>query len=218
MYTEEPLIPASNPEISLKRKSGVWQMWLIVIIFAAPVIASYVMFYIVKPTGGKTNYGQLVYPVQLAPQESLIPEVYGKWTLLIARPAQTCEKDEDRCLKLLYFMRQLRASLGKELERVQIVIINTDNSQFSPSFLQAYDEKSAGVRVFYMPNDTASKAILNQWINRDDGGQAIQLLDPNGARMMRFPVSPDAPDFKKMRADVEKLLKWNPTGKHGKTY
>ena len=216
MYTEEPLIPASNPEVSLKRKSGIWQMWLIVLIFAAPVIASYVMFYIVKPTGGKTNYGQLVYPVQQAPQESLMPVVYGKWTLLIARPAQTCEKDEEHCLKILYLMSQLRASLGKELERVQIVIINTDNSQFSPNFLEAYDEKSAGIKVFYMPGDEASKSHLKQWISQDDGGQAIQLLDPNGARMMRFPVSPAAPDFKKIRADVEKLLKWNPTGKYGK--
>jgi len=216
MYTEKPLIPASNSEISVKRKSGAWQMWLIIIIFAAPVIASYVMFYIVKPSGGKTNYGQLVDPVQLAPQESLLPVVYGKWTLVIARPAQTCEQDEDHCLKLLYLMRQVRASLGRELERVQIVIINTDNSQASASFLQAYDEKVAGVKIFNMPGDEASKSNLRRWIDLDNGAEAIQLLDPNGARMMRFPVSSDTPDFKKMRTDLEKLLKWNPTGKYGK--
>jgi hypothetical protein len=33
--------------------------------------------------------------------------------------------------------------------------------------------------------------------------------------MMRFPVEQNAPEFKKMLKDVEKLLKWNPTGKYG---
>jgi hypothetical protein len=30
---------------------------------------------------------------------------------------------------------------------------------------------------------------------------------------MRFATNPDVPDFKKMSKDMEKLLKWNPTGK-----
>ena len=55
MQKDELLIPARMPSNPEKRKSSLWQMWLIVIIFAAPVVASYVSFYWLKPTGGQTN-------------------------------------------------------------------------------------------------------------------------------------------------------------------
>jgi hypothetical protein len=214
MQNQEHLIPASKANVSERRKSGMWQMWLIIVIFAAPVIASYVTFYVIKPMGGKTNYGQLVFPVQPAPEDSLMPVVYGKWTLLLARPAATCEKDEENCVKLLYLMRQVRASLGRELGRVQIVWINTDNSKVSQTLQEGYNDQS-GVKIVGMPTDEESKNRLTQWLNMDDAKDAIHLLDPKGERMMRFSVNPEVPEFPKMRKDIEKLLKWNPTGKYG---
>jgi len=216
MTNQEPLIPASKANKATKAKSGMWQMWLIIIIFAAPVVASYLTFYVIKPSGGKTNYGDLVYPVQPAPEDSLMPQVYGKWTLLLARPGQSCAKDEDQCVKLLYLMRQVRASLGREKGRVQIIWINTDNSTVSQELLDAYDEKQAGVKIFAMPTSPQEQKNLNEWLNLDGAQDTIQFLDPKGARMMRFSVTPQAPEFPKMRKDIEKLLKWNPIGKYGK--
>jgi hypothetical protein len=214
MQNQEHLIPASKANPSDRRKSGMWQMWLIIIIFAAPVIASYFTFYVIKPSGGKTNYGQLVIPVQPAPEDSLMPIVYGKWTLLIARPAQECSSDEEQCVKLLFLMRQVRASLGREMKRVQIVWINTDNSKVSLTIQEAYNDQS-GVKIVGMPTDLESKNKLAQWLNMDDAKDAIHLLDPKGERMMRFSVNPQVPEFPRMRKDIEKLLKWNPTGKYG---
>jgi hypothetical protein len=156
-----------------------------------------------------------VNPVQPAPEDTLMPIVYGKWTMLIARPAEECSKDEERCVKLLFLMRQVRASLGREMERVQIVWINTDNSKVSETLQEAYNEQ-AGVKIIGMPANEESKNKLIQWLNMDDAKDAIHLLDPKGERMMRFSVSPQAPEFPKMRKDIEKLLKWNPTGKYGK--
>lgn len=216
MINQEPLIPASKANAPAPKKSGVWQMWLIIIIFAAPVLASYFTFYVVKPSGGKTNYGQLVDPVQVAPEDSLLPLVYGKWTLLIARPAQSCVQDEEQCMQLLYLMRQVRASLGREKGRVQIVWINTDNSEVNQKVLSAYDEQQAGVKIITLPEGEQAKKNLQEWLNKDDAQEAIHFLDPKGARMMRFAVTPSAPEFPKMRKDVEKLLKWNPIGKYGK--
>ena len=215
MQNQEPLIPASQVNTTTKAKSSMWQMWLIIIIFAAPVIASYLTFYVIKPSGGKTNYGQLVIPVQPAPEDSLMPIVYGKWTLLIARPAEACSKDEEQCVKLLFLMRQVRASLGREMERVQIVWINTDNSKVSEKLQEAYNDQ-VGVKIVGMPTNEESKNKLTQWLNMDDAKDAIHLLDPKGERMMRFSVNPQVPEFPKMRKDIEKLLKWNPTGKYGK--
>jgi hypothetical protein len=215
MQNEEPLIPASQSQGSVNRKSGIWQMWLIVIIFAAPVVASYTSFYWLKPAGGKTNYGQLIYPVQTAPEDSLKPIVYGKWTLLLARPAGTCVSDEEHCVKVLFFIRQLRASLGKEIGRVQIIWVNSDNSQVSQELQNAYDEKVAGVKIFSVPEDAVRKKQFFEWLNQDGHQDNIQLLDPTGSRMMIFPSNVEELNFKKMQKDLNTLLKWNPTGKYG---
>jgi hypothetical protein len=67
-----------------------------------------------------------------------------------------------------------------------------------------------------MPPNEESKNKLNQWLDMDEAKDAIHLLDPKGNRMMRFSVNPQLPEFPKMRKDIEKLLKWNPTGKYGK--
>lgn len=216
MSSESPLIPAvdSDPSVDARTKRGRWQMLLLLLVCASPVIASYLTYYWIQPAGGKTNYGELVYPVEEAPQDFLKPIVYGKWTLILARPANNCESSESNCLRLLYLMRQVRAALGKETSRLQIVWLITDNGTVSDQLKQAYDEDVAGVKMVQIPKDEHQKKVLNDWLQMEDGAEKIQLLDPTGARMMRYPVSQDSPEFKKMLKDLEKLLKWNPTGKY----
>ena len=104
MNEDTPLIPASKTNSIPKSnvRKGRWQMFLLLMVCAAPVIASYVTFYLIKPTGGQTNYGELVFPVEPVPAAFLLPKVQGKWTLLMARPAQNCETDEENCLKQLF--------------------------------------------------------------------------------------------------------------------
>jgi len=217
MSDPSPLIPASDlqDKVDARTRRGRIQMLLLLLVCASPVIASYVTFYWIKPSGGKSNYGELVYPVQEVPKESIYPLVHGKWTLVLARPAATCESDEQNCARLLHLMRQTRAALGKERTRLQIVWLITDNSLPSEQIKRAYDEEVAGVKFYSLPTDSAQKEALLSWLNQDAAGQKIQLLDPTGARMMRFPVEGNAPEFPKMKKDLEKLLKWNPTGKYG---
>mgnify|MGYP006266203041 CR=1 FL=1 len=216
MSTDSPLIPASeSTRVDARTKRGRLQMILLLLVCASPVIASYITFYWVKPSGGKTNYGELVYPVQEAPKEVLLDKVQGKWTLLIARPAATCESQPDNCLRILHLLRQTRIAMGKELQRVQIVWLTTDNAMVSDALKKAYDEEVAGVKIYPMPTEPVKRKQIEEWLALDNGGEAIQLLDPTGAKMMRFPVGKDQPDFSKMKKDLEKLLKWNPTGKYG---
>lgn len=217
MSDPSPLIPASDlqDKVDARTRRGRIQMLLLLLVCASPVIASYITFYWIKPSGGKSNYGELVYPVQEAPKESIYPVVYGKWTLVLARPAATCESDEKNCARLLHLMRQTRAALGKERTRLQIVWVITDGVAPSEQIKRAYDEEVAGVKFYSLPKDLPQKEALLSWLNQDDAGRKIQLLDPTGARMMRFPVEGNAPEFPKMKKDLEKLLKWNPTGKYG---
>ena len=217
MIEDNPLIPASNTTEGTKTNNakGRWQMILLLLICASPVIASYVTFYLIKPTGGQTNYGQLIYPVEPVPEEFLMPKVKGKWTLLMARPAKNCEVEEDQCIKQLFLLRQVRTAMGKEKARLQVVWLVTDQAPVSEKILQAYDTEIAGVKILELPANGEVREQINHWLNAHQDANALQLLDPNGARMMQYAVNQDGPEFNKMRKDIEKLLKWNPTGKSG---
>jgi len=212
----EPLIPASGSQkIDSATKRGRIQMILLLLVCAAPVIASYFTFYVIKPAGGKANIGELVSPVQPFPSDVIEENLVGKWTLLVARPASECKVGDDACVTLLHVMRQLRTAMGKERTRVQLVWLVTDDSVIDPEIAKSYDKELAGFTFIRMPRDLAKKQRLMTWLNADNGQSAIHLLDPRGDRMMRFKTGEGHLDFKKMVKDLEKLLKWNPTGKVG---
>jgi len=212
----EPLIPASGSQkIDAATKRGRLQMILLLLVCAAPVIASYFTFYVIKPAGGKANIGELVSPVQPFPSEVIDENLVGKWTLLIARPASDCKVGDEACVTLLHMMRQLRTAMGKEKSRVQLVWLVTDDAKIDPAIEKAYDKEMAGFMYVRMPQDLVKKQQLMTWLNADNSQNAIHLLDPRAERMMRFQTGDGHLDFKKMVKDLEKLLKWNPTGKVG---
>lgn len=210
----DPLIPATGSQrIDAATKRGRIQMILLLLVCAAPVIASYFTFYVIKPQGGKTNIGQLVSPVQPMPLTGLDAQIQGKWTLLLARPASECKVGNDACVSLLYLMRQVRIAMGKESQRLHLIWLVTDEETINPELEKAYDKDVAGFTFLRLPKDLAQKEKLLQWLKLDDAEAAIHLVDPRGDRMMRFATKPETPDFKKVSKDIEKLLKWNPTGK-----
>ena len=209
-----PLIPASEGQsIDAATKRGRIQMILLFLVCAAPVIVSYFTFYVIKPTGGNTKIGELVYPVQSAPIDSIDASLPGKWTMLIARPSAECKVGKDECVNLLYLMRQVRIAMGRESQRVQLVWLVTDQGDIDPEIAKAYDQEVAGFTFVKMPKDAAKRNEVEKWLELDDKKSAIHLLDPRADRMMRFDTDKEVPDFKRVSKDLGKLLKWNATGK-----
>jgi hypothetical protein len=212
---KELLIPASQTDASkvdTQTRRGRIQMLLLLLACAAPVIASYLAYYVFKPEGGKTNFGALVQPVQdVNPAWFDIP-FNGKWTLLVARPAGECTIKNESCLEALFLMRQLRIAVGRESSRVQLVWVNTDGKPVDPEVLLAYDQKTAGFQILSLPADPNLKAEFDAWLNHDGAGQKIQLIDPSPAKMMIFPVSNSPKEFSSMKKDLEKLLRLNRKG------
>ena len=215
MSDKELLIPASQTDASVintQTRRGRIQMLLLLLACAAPVIASYLAYYVFKPEGGKTNFGSLVQPVQdMNPAWFDIP-FNGKWTLLVARPAGDCTIKNESCLEALFLMRQLRIAVGRESSRVQLVWVNTDDKPVDPEVLLAYDQKTAGFQILSLPADPNLKAEFETWLNRDGAGQKIQLIDPSPAKMMIFPVTNSPKEFGSMKKDLEKLLRLNRKG------
>jgi hypothetical protein len=212
---KELLIPASQTDASVintQTRRGRIQMLLLLLACAAPVIASYLAYYVFKPEGGKTNFGTLVQPVQdMNPAWFDIP-FNGKWTLLVARPAGECTIKNETCLEALFLMRQLRIAVGRESSRVQLVWVNTDGKAVDPEVLLAYDQKTAGFQIVDLPVNPKLRSEFDAWLNRDGAGQKIQLIDPSPAKMMIFPVTNSPKEFGSMKKDLEKLLRLNRKG------
>jgi len=212
---KELLIPASQTEsevIDARTRRGRLQMLFLLLACAAPVIVSYFAYYVIKPEGGKTNFGVLVQPAQEANDAWFGVPFKGKWTLLLARPAGDCQVKNESCIEALFLMRQLRVAMGRESGRVQLLWVNVDGKPVDPQVALAYDKKTAGVMIVNLPADPKLKAEFQTWLDREGAGQAIQLMDPSPAKMMYFPVTNSSKEFADIKKDLEKLLRLNHKG------
>ena len=182
---------------------------LIALVCAAPVIASYLAYYVFKPAGGRTNYGTLIEPQRPIAETLIVKDEAGKpmklaslrgrW-LMIVVDGSACD---DACATKLYFMRQVRATQAGERERVQTIWLRTDANPVPAAIKAAYPDTQMLV---------ADPAALAAWLPAQPDTRMtdhIYLVDPSGNLMMRFPKSPDP---SKIKADVTKLLKWSSIG------
>ena len=217
MSDKELLIQASQidaSDINARTRRGRIQMLLLLLACASPVLASYFAYYVIKPEGGKTNFGTLVYPAQEFNTAWLDAPLQGKWTLLVARPAGECHIKDEKCIEALFLMRQTKVAMGRESERLQLIWVNTDGKPVDPEVLKIYDEKTAGLKVLTLPSDPKQRADFETWLNKEGVGQEIQLIDPSPAKMMYFPVTNSPKEFSSMKKDLEKLLKLNHKGEN----
>ena len=217
MSDKELLIPASQADssaINAQTRRGRIQMLLLLLACAAPVIASYFAYYVIKPEGGKTNFGTLVHPAQAANNAWFNVPLQGKWTLLLARPAGDCQIKDEKCIEALFLMRQVKIAVGRESGRVQLLWVNTDGKSVDPEVAKAYDEKVAGFKVLTLPTDLVARAEFLSWLNKEGAGEQIQLIDPSPAKMMLIPVTNSPKEFASIKKDLEKLLRLNHKGEN----
>lgn len=217
MSDKELLIPASQTDslaINAQTRRGRLQMLLLLLACAAPVIASYFAYYVIKPEGGKTNFGTLVHPVQDANPMWFDVPLQGKWTLLIARPAGECQIKDEKCIEALFLMRQVKVAMGRESGRVQLLWVNMDGKPVDPEVAKAYDEQVAGFKLVSVPADPKLRAEFLDWLNKEGAGEQIQLLDPSPAKMMHIPVTNSPKEFASIKKDLEKLLRLNHKGEN----
>jgi cytochrome oxidase Cu insertion factor (SCO1/SenC/PrrC family) len=203
-----PPAPAGGrPNGSWRR--GRWTLLLIALVCGAPIAISYFMYYVVKPAGGRTNYGTLVEPQRPIPEGLMVTgadgravplaSLRGHW-LMISVDGGACGEP---CVTKLYFMRQVRATQGEERERVVTVWLRTDDVPVADVLKTAYPD----TRML-----RADPAAVAQWLPATDTTKDtdhIYLVDPNGNLMMRFPAHPDP---SKIKSDITKLLKWSRIG------
>ena len=215
MSDKELLIPASQMDssaINARTRRGRIQMLLLLLACAAPVLASYFAYYVIKPEGGKTNFGTLVHPAQVANNAWFDVPLQGKWTLLLARPAGECQVKDQKCIEALFLMRQVKVAVGRESGRVQLLWVNMDGKPVDPEVAKAYDEQVAGIKVVTLPTNPKLRAEFLSWLNQESAGEQIQLVDPSPAKMMLIPATNSPKEFAAIKKDLEKLLRLNHKG------
>ena len=107
---ENQTIPAMENKAAGSRKK-LWPLLIVIAVCAAPMIFSYLTYYVIKPEG-RTNYGDLIdpraYPIPalslttLDSKPASLHDFGGKWILLQVDGAACGKPCEDR----LYYMRQ----------------------------------------------------------------------------------------------------------------
>lgn len=194
---------------------GRWKMALVMLCCAAPVIASYFTYYVIRPEG-RSVYGELIDPQRPMPAlgattrdggAAPLQSLRGQW-LLVAVGDAACDA---LCEQQLYLQRQLRESLGREKDRMDRVWLVSDAAPV-PARL---DNGLHGATVLRVP-----AADLAQWLAPTAGhalAEHLFVVDPMGNWMMRFPARMDAAGAARAKRDLERLLRasasWDEPGR-----
>lgn len=195
-----------------KTSGGRWKLLLVLAVCAAPMIFSYLAYYVIKPSG-RTNYGTILdprnypmpkiagHPLGASATDPVVGlEAYkGKWIMLQVDSGACAEA----CQKKMYDIRQLRVAQGKEMDRIERVWLITDDVAIDTTLIRQYD----GARMLKV-----DPAVLKSWLPTDSGTQIsdhIYMIDPIGNLMMRFPKDADPNKIKK---DLGKLLRASAIG------
>lgn len=201
-------LPSTLPlaqEEQQRTRWGRMKMTLIMLVCAAPVIASYLTYYVVRPEA-RRHFGELIEPQRPLPDAGVadldgaatnLRSLKGQWLLLSVAPA-ACDK---LCQDHLYLQRQLRESLGKDKERVDWVWLVT-GQELVPQAIRPALQNAKVLRV--------SIATLNAWLPPVAGAglqEHLYLVDPMGHLMMRFPARLDQSSASKVKKDIERLLR-----------
>ena len=200
---------------SRRVRSGRWKMLLVFLVCAAPVLASYITYYWVRPEG-RRNFGELIEPqralpdlpgVSLTGQRANLKTLKDQW-LLVSVAGGACN---ELCGRHLYLQRQMREGLGKDKDRLDWVWLISDDSEVPSSLLPALKEATV-LRV--------AQAGLSAWLSPAAGRQIadhLYLVDPMGNWMMRFPADLDVSGAARARRDLERLLRasasWDQPGR-----
>ncbi len=123
--------------------------------------------------------------------------------LLYAGSASACDA---RCHTALYDLRQVRLALGKDMGRVETVLLldGAPDAALRQWLADEHAVMTIGVADVGMQNQ-----LLEAFGRADASSDWIYLIDPLGNLLMRYPVTVEPRGVLK---DLQRLLKWSRIG------
>ena len=194
---------------------GRLKMLLVLLVCAAPVVASYFTYYVVRPEA-RRNFGELIEPMRALPEVVVhrlngdtfrLSDLKGQW-LLISVAGGDCQED---CQRQLYLQRQILTGLGKDRARTEWVWLIPDQAEVPSALLPGLKDATV-LRI-----DSAALAQWLQAATQERLQDHLYLVDPHGQWMMRFPPKLSTEGAIKTKRDMERLLRassaWDEAGR-----
>lgn len=212
-----PQGPADRAAARPRVRAGRWRLALLLAACAAPVVASYIAYHVVRPQG-RTNYSALIQPSRTLGDELGLrtPEgapvaaaaLRGQWLLVLLIDG-ACDA---ACEQRIYLQRQLREMLGRERDRIDRVWLLAGDAPLPPAAMRAAAEATGALTLL-----RADAAALARWLE-PAAGRALRdhlyLVDPMGEWMLRAPADPDP---QRVKRDLDRLLRasasWDRAGR-----
>lgn len=171
-------------------------LWLIAASVIAPVALAYALYFLF-PRGALTNYGELLSTGPIAPLAGAridggrfrLDDLKGRWVIVVPTDPG-CEGDCAR--QALYAARQVRTMQGREMDRVERVLMVTSDWNYPSAALADH------------PGLIVARAGRAAIAALPRGADAIYLVDPLGNQVLAWPRNPD---IKAMSRDLNRVLK-----------
>lgn len=181
----------------------------IIALFAVPLLVAWLLVGHWQPAATR-NHGELLNPVrplmQFAATEVDGAELdsrylHGRWTLVYPAGSD-CGQD---CRTSLYDMRQVRLALGKDIDRLQTLLLlpQAPSAELSAWLAQEHTQTTQAIAAA-PTTDFFVQAFPDAAI-----GDGLYLLDPLGNLVLRYRADVDPRDILK---DIKHLLKLSKIG------
>jgi cytochrome oxidase Cu insertion factor (SCO1/SenC/PrrC family) len=190
-----------------EKRRGRRMLLLLLTLFALPLLIVVAMYWLEWQPGG-TSHGQLISPprpLQLPELQTLQGKIFGsaqwkdKWSLVYVS-GQRCDAD---CTAQLHDLRQIHASLNKEIGRVQRVLLIA--SEDKDGNLASVQQQYPDLAILAGPG---AQQLAGQFGSAAQAGN-VYLVDPLGNVMMRYPQGYQA---RGLRKDLMRLLTYSWAG------
>ena len=186
-------------EVQPAKGRGRLQLVALAVVFLGPLLAAIVMY--TTGIGGLTGDSRVNYGTLLDPPVSLDARLHfdsgtrGRWTLMVLAP-----QCGDSCLAALTDLRQIRLATGREIERIERLLVSDQAP--APAVLTEHP----GLRV-----STPQSAVGAQLASAlaPLATEHIYIMDPVGNVILRYSLAPERKPFLK---DLRKLLKLSRIG------
>lgn len=182
-------------------------LFILLLIFIIPIILAWYFYEKGETVGeGTINYGQLIQPPRDFNKIDRTQQFRGKWTMLLVCP----RVGEKSCEKMLYNMRQIRLATGKNMERIQRVMVTFPTEHFSSKFTGLLQSEYIGTVHLVISHKQFQSVMAGLPSTKLASGRGyLYLVDPLGNIMMGYPLDANPSGIFK---DLQRLLRVSQIG------